>query len=93
MDSLLAEKKIDHAIFGVFITPLSANGTPQGQGEITFGGVDQRRIEGRQSFFCFRMSVIIMFLILGDIVWLPQRTPVNFHWEFNVGSPLPMAIS
>jgi len=67
MDNLVAEKVINKAVFGIFITPISTTGTPEGQGEITFGGVDESKIK-------------------GDIVWLPQNPPINFHWDFNVTS-------
>lgn len=46
VDSLLAENSIDEPIFGIYIAPLSTDGTPQAEGEITFGGVDESRIQG-----------------------------------------------
>ena len=33
-------------MFGVFISPLRQNGIPEGTGEISFGGVDESRIQG-----------------------------------------------
>ncbi|KIJ23246.1 hypothetical protein M422DRAFT_56908 [Sphaerobolus stellatus SS14] len=47
VDSLLAEKKIDKGVFGIFITPLGTDGSSQAGGEITFGGVDESRIQGK----------------------------------------------
>ena len=47
VENLFAEKVIDQAIFGVYISPVGINGVPQGQGEIAFGGVDQSLIQSR----------------------------------------------
>jgi hypothetical protein len=52
---LVAEQQISEPTFGIYITPLGANGTAEGTGEITFGGVDTLRIQGKlvhSFFFC-----------------------------------------
>ncbi|KAF8579061.1 acid protease [Ramaria rubella] len=67
VETLVVENNIDHAVFGIFISPLGANGTPEGTGEITFGGIDESRIQ-------------------GNITWVPQNPPLQFHWEFNVSA-------
>ncbi|PCH42093.1 acid protease [Wolfiporia cocos MD-104 SS10] len=67
VENLVAEGTISHPVFGIYVSPLSESGIPEGTGEITFGGVDQSRIS-------------------GDITWLPQNDPVDFHWEFNASS-------
>ncbi|OSX57618.1 hypothetical protein POSPLADRAFT_1174154 [Postia placenta MAD-698-R-SB12] len=67
VENLLSEGSIESGVFGIYVSPLSENGVPEGFGEITFGGVDQSKIN-------------------GDVTWLPQNQPVDFHWEFNVSS-------
>ncbi|KAF8502418.1 acid protease [Hysterangium stoloniferum] len=67
VESLVASKAISKPVFGIYISPLTAEGVPEGTGDITFGGVDHSRIK-------------------GDITWVPQTGPANFHWEFNTST-------
>jgi len=67
VENLVSEGAISKAVFGIYVSPLSDGGVPEGTGEITFGGVDESKIS-------------------GDITWLPQNEPYNFHWEFNATS-------
>ncbi|KAI0922084.1 hypothetical protein AcW2_006878 [Taiwanofungus camphoratus] len=67
IENLVSDGVIDKPVFGIYVSPLSESGIPEGSGEITFGGIDQSRIS-------------------GDISWLPQNEPLNFHWEFNASS-------
>lgn len=48
VESLLSEGSIDAAMFGIYVNGLdAASGTQIGQGEITFGGIDDSRTSGR----------------------------------------------
>lgn len=67
VESLVASKAISELVFGVYISPLSTEGMPEGTGDITFGGVDESRIK-------------------GDVTWVPQTGPANFHWEFTTST-------
>jgi hypothetical protein len=67
VETLVAQNQISNPIFGIFVNPLGTDGTPEGTGEITFGGIDESKIQ-------------------GQVTWVPQNEPVNFHWEFNVSS-------
>ena len=46
VETLVAEGQISEPTFGIYIAPLGADGTPQGSGEITFGGIDESKIQG-----------------------------------------------
>jgi Eukaryotic aspartyl protease len=46
VETLVLDGSIDKPVFGVFISPLGQNGVPEGTGEISFGGVDESRIQG-----------------------------------------------
>ena len=47
VETLKAEGAIDESVFGLFLAPIDTEtGRPEGQGEITFGGVDQSKIQG-----------------------------------------------
>ena len=47
VETLKSEGTIDESMFGLFLAPVdSSTGIPKGQGEITFGGVDQSKIQG-----------------------------------------------
>jgi hypothetical protein len=50
VETLVAQNQISEPIFGIYIAPLGADGTPQGSGEITFGGIDQSKIQGDEFF-------------------------------------------
>jgi len=67
VETLFNQSQISEMMFGIYIAPLGVDGTSTGAGEITFGGIDQSKIQ-------------------GDVTWVPQNAPVNFHWEFNVSS-------
>ncbi|KZT01388.1 acid protease [Laetiporus sulphureus 93-53] len=67
VESLVAEGTIEKPVFGIYVSPLSETGVPEGSGEIAFGGVDESKIS-------------------GDVTWLEQTEPINFHWEFNASS-------
>ena len=98
VETLVAQNQISEPIFGIYIAPLGADGTPKGTGEITFGGIDESKIQGDEIFFkkisfptMYIYIVVIFLLIFGpgfcfvdEIIWVPQVNPVNFHWEFNV---------
>ncbi|KZT01387.1 acid protease [Laetiporus sulphureus 93-53] len=46
VENLVSEGKIDRALFGIYVSPVSEEGIPEGLGEITFGGVDESRFQG-----------------------------------------------
>ena len=46
VETLVAQNQISEPVFGIYIAPLGADGTPQGSGEITFGGIDKSKIQG-----------------------------------------------
>jgi len=46
VETLVAQKQISASVFGIYITPVGQDGTPEGTGEITFGGIDQSKIQG-----------------------------------------------
>lgn len=50
VETLVAQKQISKPIFGISINPLGADGTPEGTGEITFGGIDESKIQGDDAF-------------------------------------------
>jgi hypothetical protein len=50
VETLVAQNQISEPTFGIFIAPLGANGTPEGSGEITFGGIDKSKIQGDELF-------------------------------------------
>jgi len=45
VETLVAQNQISEPIFGIYIAPLGADGTPQTSGEITFGGIDMSKIQ------------------------------------------------
>lgn len=53
VETLVAQNQISEPTFGIYIAPLGANGTPEGSGEITFGGIDQSKIQGDRAVFLF----------------------------------------
>ncbi|KAF8811198.1 acid protease [Phlegmacium glaucopus] len=67
VETLVAQNQISKPMFGIFVNPLGTDGTPEGTGEITFGGIDESKIQ-------------------GEVTWVAQNAPVNFHWEFNISS-------
>ena len=46
VETLVSQNQISDPIFGIYIAPLGVDGTPQGSGEITFGGIDESKIQG-----------------------------------------------
>ncbi|OSX62922.1 hypothetical protein POSPLADRAFT_1046293 [Postia placenta MAD-698-R-SB12] len=48
VQSLAAEGAIPAAMFGVYVSPLSASGEPGSTGELTFGGVDESKFSARR---------------------------------------------
>ncbi|KAI0951842.1 hypothetical protein AcV7_007828 [Taiwanofungus camphoratus] len=46
VENLVSEGIIEKPVFGIYVSPLSENGTSEGVGEITFGGIDQSRFNG-----------------------------------------------
>ena len=68
VETLVAQNQISEPIFGIYIAPLGANGTPQGSGEITFGGIDKSKIQGDVTFEF--LSANIHFLLNMDWIWL-----------------------
>ncbi|KAI0959229.1 hypothetical protein AcW1_004113 [Taiwanofungus camphoratus] len=90
VENLVSDGVIDKPVFGIYVSPLSESGIPEGSGEITFGGIDQSRISGAPdaSLVLDKVSLTMMmrvtWILSGDISWLPQNEPLNFHWEFNV---------
>ena len=56
VETLVSQNQISAAIFGIYIAPLGADGTPQGGGEITFGGIDWSKIRGDELFFWISFS-------------------------------------
>ena len=51
VETLVAQNQISDPIFGIYIAPVGMDGTPQGNGEITFGGIDESKIQGEEFFF------------------------------------------
>ena len=53
VETLVSQNQISDPIFGIYIAPPLGvdGGTPQGSGEITFGGIDQSKIQGDEIFF------------------------------------------
>jgi len=46
VETLVSQNQISDSIFGIYIAPLGGDGTtPQGSGEITFGGIDESKIQ------------------------------------------------
>lgn len=89
VETLVAQNQISEPIFGIYIAPLGADGTPQGSGEITFGGIDQSKIQGDEIFeslsvFYYIFIKLGLDLVVDQVTWVAQNDPVNFHWEFNV---------
>ena len=46
VETLVAQNEISQPVFGIFVSPLGMDSTPGGTGEITFGGIDESRIQG-----------------------------------------------
>jgi Eukaryotic aspartyl protease len=61
VETLVAQNQISEPTFGIYIAPLDANGSPAGSGEITFGGIDQSRIQGDRVVFFFFGSIFFSF--------------------------------
>lgn len=57
VETLVAQNQIPEPIFGIYIAPLGANGTPQGSGEIAFGGIDKSKIQGDELLKLFFSNV------------------------------------
>lgn len=55
VETLVAQNQISKPIFGISVSPLGTDGTSEGTGEITFGGIDESRIRGDELFWlnCF----------------------------------------
>ncbi|KAI0922089.1 hypothetical protein AcW2_006881 [Taiwanofungus camphoratus] len=51
VETLHSEGVIERAVFGLYVNPMGLDGTPQSDGEITFGGVDESRISGNITWF------------------------------------------
>ena len=85
VETLVSQNQISDPIFGIYIAPpLGVDGTPQGSGEITFGGIDQSKIQGDEIFPAFITMNDFYLGLVGEVTWVQQNDPVNFHWEFNV---------
>ena len=63
VETLAAQKLISKTVFGIFIAPLDANGSPEGTGEITFGGIDESKIQGDELFFFLQIPLYIYIYI------------------------------
>ena len=50
VETLVAQNQIYEPIFGIYISALGADGTSRSSGEITFGGVDNSKIQGDELF-------------------------------------------
>ncbi|KAH9947851.1 acid protease [Amylocystis lapponica] len=50
VENLVSEGKIGKAVFGLYVAPLDEDGEPQGSGELSFGGIDQARIQGEMTW-------------------------------------------
>jgi len=50
VETLHSEGVIDEPTFSILVNPLSSTGNPEGTGELSFGGVDQSKIEGNISW-------------------------------------------
>lgn len=59
VETLVAQNQIPEPIFGIYIAPLGADGTPQGSGEITFGGIDWSKIRGDELFDISSNAIIL----------------------------------
>ena len=46
VQNLVSEGAIDEPVFGIYLSPLYSD-SPEGVGEITFGGVDSSRFIGK----------------------------------------------
>ena len=68
VETLVAQKQISASMFGIYITPVGQDGTPEGTGEITFGGIDQSKIQGDELF------INIMFVCLL----------INMDWNWGL---------
>lgn len=49
VQTLFIDKQITEPMFGIFINPLGTDGTAEGK--ITFGGIDESKIQGDDAFF------------------------------------------
>lgn len=98
VESLVSEGSVDKPVFGIYVNGLdSTSGSQIGEGEITFGGVDDSKIDGA-CYFSWYFDRPLTCQGLGELTWVPQNTPYNVHWEFNVctssiGSPMILTIS
>jgi len=45
VETLVAQNLISDPIFGIYIAPLGVDGTPEGSGEIFFGGIDTSKVQ------------------------------------------------
>ena len=68
VETLVAQNRISDPIFGIYIAPLGADGTSQGRGEITFGGIDTSKIQGNEHLNLFQQC--ITFLLNVDWIWM-----------------------
>lgn len=60
VETLVAQKQISEPTFGIYIAPVGADGTPQGSGEITFGGIDKSKIQGDELLNLFQQYITFL---------------------------------
>ena len=58
VETLVAQNQISEPTFGIYIAPLGANGATQGNGEITFGGIDKSKFRGDESSDSFLQNLL-----------------------------------
>lgn len=78
VETLVADGKIDNPMFGIFISPLGQNAVPEGEGEITFGGVDVSRIKGNSLVAQIIASTTTNIMVLRRYNMDPSKPSCGF---------------
>ncbi|THH09069.1 hypothetical protein EW146_g8798, partial [Bondarzewia mesenterica] len=82
VENLASEGTIDEAMFGIYVNGLDASdGTEIGQGEITFGGIDESKIRGEMVWlpqnepYNYRWSFNVSSLSFGNLSLVNDTEP------------------
>ena len=81
---MVAQHQISSPVFGIFVSPLGRDGTPEGAGEITFGGVDESKIQGD-----FRSGLSLLFF---SLTWIALRCRPSYLGSAKCTRELPLGI-
>ncbi|EED83975.1 predicted protein [Postia placenta Mad-698-R] len=88
VQSLAAEGVIPAAMFGVYVSPLSASGEPGSTGELTFGGVDESKFSAEREPWGDRRDRLAPALRCGQSALASRGLYFGWGGEYAINTTL-----